>query len=147
MKQAEEKEEHAMKKVLIVVATVAAVFVVAHVAVAFMGPRHGPGMGHPMMMRMGPQMMAQAGGLMGPGMHGPGAMMGTQVTEDQAKAIAQKYVDEQFKGFTVEKVVPSTGMPRTMYTVELKGPKGERKTLHVSPFGHVMLLPVPQRQG
>jgi hypothetical protein len=47
-------------------------------------------------------------------------------------------VDEKLKGFTIEKVVPSTGMPRTMYTIELKGPKGESKTLHVSPFGHVM---------
>jgi hypothetical protein len=34
-----------------------------------------------------------------------------------------------------------------MYTVELKGPKGESKTLHISPFGHVMPFPVPQRQG
>jgi hypothetical protein len=136
-----------MKKFLIVVAAIAAVFVVAHAAVAFMGPSHGPGMGHGMMMQMGPQMMAQAGGSMGPGMHGPGAMNGMQVTEDQAKALAQKYVDEELKGFTVEKVIPSTGMPRTMYTVELKGPKGESKTLHISPFGHVMLLPVPQRQG
>jgi hypothetical protein len=136
-----------MKKVLIAVAAVAAVFVVAHAAVAFMGPSHGPGMGHAMMMRMGPQMMARAGGPMGPGMRGPGAMHGTQVTEDEAKAIAQKYVDEQLKGFTIEKVVPSTGMPRTMYTVELKGPKGESKTLHVSPFGHVMPLPASQPQG
>jgi hypothetical protein len=56
-------------------------------------------------------------------------------------------VDEQLKGFTVEKVIPSTGMPRTMYTVELKGPKGESKTLHISPFGRVMPFPVPQRQG
>jgi len=128
-----------MKKVLIGVAAVAAVFVVAHAAIAFMGPGHGPGMGHGMMM--------QAGGPMGPGMHGPGAMHGTQVTEDQAKALAQKYVDEQLKGFTIEKVIPSTGMPRTMYTVDLKGPKGESKTLHVSPFGHVMPFPVPQRQG
>ena len=46
-----------------------------------------------------------------------------------------------------EKVAPSTGMPRTMYTVELKGPKGESKTIHISPFGHVMPFPVPQRQG
>jgi hypothetical protein len=136
-----------MKKILIVVAAVAAVFVVAHAAVAFMGPHHGPGMGHAMMMRMGPQMMAQAGGPMGPGMHAPGAMNGTQVTEDQAKALAQKYVDEQLKGFTVEKVIPTTGMPRTMYTVELKGPKGESRTLHISPFGRVMPFPAPQRQG
>lgn len=35
-------------------------------------------------------------------------MHATQVSEDQAKAIAQQYVDEQLKGYTVEKVVPST---------------------------------------
>jgi hypothetical protein len=83
---------------------------------------------------------------MGPGMHG-GAMHATQISEEQAKAIAQKYVDEQLTGFTIEKVVPSTSMPRTMYTVELKGPKGENKTLHVSPFGHVMPFPKPQHKG
>jgi hypothetical protein len=136
-----------MKTVLTVTVTIVAMVVLAGAALAFMGPSHGPGgMGHAMMMRMGPQMMAQGAGPMGPGMHG-GAMNATQVSEDQAKAIAQKYVDEQLKGFTVEKVVPSTGMPRTMYTVELKGPKGESKTLHISPFGHVMPFPVPQRQG
>jgi hypothetical protein len=136
-----------MKTVLTVTVTIAAMVVLAGAALAFMRPGHGPGrMGHAMMMQMGPQMMAQGAGPMGPGMHG-GAMNATQVSEDQAKAIAQKYVDEQLKGFTVEKVVPSTGMPRTMYTVELKGPKGESKTLHISPFGHVMPFPVPQRQG
>ena len=136
-----------MKTVLTVAVTIVAMIGLAGAALAFMGPRHGPGgMGHGMMMQMGPHMMAQGGGPMGPGMHG-GAMNATQVSEDQAKAIAQKYVDEQLKGFTIEKVVPSTGMPRTMYTVELKGPKGESKTLHVSPFGHVMPFPMPPRQG
>jgi hypothetical protein len=38
-----------------------------------------------------------------------------------ATAIAQKYVDEQ-----------------------LKGPKGESKTLHVSPFGHVRPFSIPR---
>jgi hypothetical protein len=94
-----------MKKLLIVVAAVAAVFVVAHAAIAFMGPGHGPGMGHGMMM--GSRMMAQAGGSMGPSMHGSGAMNGVQVTEDQAKALARKYVDEQLKGFTIERIIPS----------------------------------------
>lgn len=135
-----------MKKILAVVVAIAAVVVVAHAALAFMGPRHWAGTGHSMMMQMGPHMMAQGAGPMGPGMHG-GAMHATQVSEDEAKAIALKYVDEQLKGYTIEKVIPSTGMPRTMYTVELKGPKGEGKTLHISPFGHVMSFPVPQRQG
>ena len=134
-----------MKTVLTVAVTIAAMVALAGAALAFMGPWHGPGgMGHGMMMMpMGPHMMAQGAGPMGPGMHG-GAMHATQVSEDQAKAIAQKYVDEQLKGYTIEKVVPSTGMPRTMYTVELKGPKGESKTLHVSPFGHVMPFPMPR---
>ena len=118
-----------MKTVLTVAVTIAAMIGLAGAALA-----------------MGPHMMAQGRGPMGPGMH-RGAMNATQVSEDQAKAIAQKYVDEQLEGYTIEKVVPSTGMPRTMYTVELKGPKGESKTLHISPFGHVMPFATPQRQG
>jgi hypothetical protein len=133
-----------MKKVLAVVVAIAAVVVVAHAALAFMTPRHWAGMGHPMMTQMGP--MGQGAGPMGPGMH-RGEMPATQVSEAEAKAIAQKYVDEQLKGYTIETVTPSTGMPRTMYTVELKGPKGEGKTLHISPFGHVMPFPPPQPQG
>ena len=133
-----------MKTVLTVAVTIAAMIALVGAAVAFMGPSHGPdGMSHGMMMQMGPHMMAQGAGPTGPGMHG-GAMNATQVSEDEAKAIAQKYVDEQLNGYTIEKVVPSTGMPRTMYTVELKGPKGESKMLHVSPFGHVMPFPMPR---
>ena len=136
-----------MKTVLTVAVTIAATVVLAGAALAFLAPGHGPGrMAQGMMMQMGPHMMAQGAGPMGPGMHG-GAMRTMQVSEDQAMAIAQKHVDEQLKGFTIEKVVPSTGMPRTMYTVALKGPKGESRTLHVSPFGHVMPFPAPQRQG
>jgi hypothetical protein len=133
-----------MKTVLTVAVTIAAMVALAGAALAFMAPGHGPGrMGHGMMMHRGSPMMAQGAGPMSPGMHG-GAMHATPVSEDQAKAIAQKYVDEQLRGYTIEKVVPSTGMPRTMYTVELKGPKGESKTLHVSPFGHVMPFPMPR---
>ena len=65
-----------MKKVLAVVVAIAAVVVVAHAALAFMGPRHWAGMGHPMMMQMGSHMMGQGAGPMGPGMHG-GAMPAT----------------------------------------------------------------------
>jgi hypothetical protein len=126
-----------MKKILAVGVAIAAVVVVVHAALAFIGPRHWAGMGNAMMMQMRPHMLAQGAGPMGPGTH-RGAMNATQVSEDEAKAIARKYVDEQFKGYTIEKVIPSTGMPRTMYTVELKGPKGESKALHISPFGHVM---------
>ena len=135
-----------MKKVLAVVVAIAAVVVVAHAALAFMAPRHWAGMEHPMTMQMGSHMMGQGAGPIGPGMH-HGAMPATQVSEDEAKAIARRYVDEQLTGYTIETVTPNTGMPRTMYTVELKGPKGEGKTLHISPFGHVMPFPLPQRQG
>ena len=135
-----------MKKVLAVVGAIAAVVVVAHATLAFMGPRHWARMDHPMMMQMGSHMIGQGAGPMGPGMHGD-AMPATQVSEDEAKAIARKYVDEQLKGYTIETVTPSTGTPRTMYTVELKGPTGESKTLHISPFGHVMPFPPGQRHG
>lgn len=136
-----------MKTVLTVAVTIAAMVGLAGAALAFLVPGHGPGhMGHGMMMQMGPHLMAQGGASMGPGTHGT-AMHAMHVSEDQAKAIAQKYVDEQLKGYTIEKVVPSTGMPRTMYTVELKGPKGESKTLHVSPFGHVTPFSVAPHQG
>ena len=135
-----------MKKILAAVVALMAVVVVAHAALAFMGPRHWVTMRHPMMMQLGSHVMGQGAGPMGPGMH-RGAMPATHVSEDEAKAIAQKYVDEQLKGYTIENVTPSTGMPRTMYAVELKGPKGEVKTLHISPFGHVMPFPLQQRQG
>jgi hypothetical protein len=135
-----------MKKVLAGIVVIAAVAVVAHAALAFMGPGHRPGMGYPM-MQMAPPMMAQGtGGPIGPGMH-RGAMNATQVSADEARAIAQKYVDEQLAGYTIENVVPSTGMPRTMYTVELNGPKGERKALHVSPFGQCRAVPRPAAAG
>lgn len=136
-----------MKTLVTVMATIGAMVVLAGAALALMAPGYGPAaMGHGMMMQMGPHMMAQGAGPMGPSMH-RGPMNAAQVSEDQAKAIAQKYVDEQLKGFTIEAVVPSTGLPRTMYTVELKGPNGERTTLYVSPFGHVMPFPLAQRRG
>ena len=87
-----------MKTVVTVMATIAALVVLAGGALAFMAPGHG------MMMQMGPRMMAQGAGPMGPGMHG-GAMNGTQVSEDQARALAQKYVDEQLKGFSAPSVM------------------------------------------
>jgi hypothetical protein len=74
-------------------------------------------------------------------------MHGAQISEDRARALAQKYIDEQLEGFTIDKVVASTGMPHTMYSIELKGPNGESKTLHVSPFGHVMPLPSSPTRG
>ena len=42
------------------------------------------------------------------GMHS-GAIHATQVREDEAKAIARKYVDEQLKGYTIEQVTRASG--------------------------------------
>ena len=61
----------------------------------------------------------------------------TQVREDEAKAIARKYVDEQLTGYTIEQVTQAPGGCGRC-TVRLKGPKGEGKTVHMSPFGRVM---------
>jgi hypothetical protein len=52
-----------MRTVLTVAATIAAMVVLAGVALAFMGPHHGPaGMGHGMMMQMGSRMMVEGAG-------------------------------------------------------------------------------------
>lgn len=143
-----------MKKWLSLSVVVAVVSLLASVAVAQMG--YGPGMGWG---QMGP-------GMMGPGMMGP-AMMGrgwhdgcgdwgwygqgqapaAQITEDSAKQLAQQYADQYLKGFTVDKVLPFTGMGgMTMYSVELKGPKDEIRTLQVNPWGNVMPFGGPWRR-
>ena len=47
-------------------------------------------------------------------------------------------------GPLVDKVLPFSGMGgMTMYSVELKGPKDEVRTLHVNPWGQVMPIPRP----
>jgi hypothetical protein len=61
-----------------------------------------------------------------------------QITEEKAKELAQQYADQYLAGFTVEKVLPFTGMHHTMYSVELKNPQGDVRTLHINPFGNVM---------
>ncbi|HET7876659.1 MAG TPA: hypothetical protein VFN71_14145, partial [Methylomirabilota bacterium] len=126
-------------------------------------------MGGPMHRGMGPGMM---GGGMGPGMMGGGMMGGgpgpggqsgqwncpgmtaagqqtpaSQITEEQAKALVQQYADQYLKGFTVERVLPFTGMHGTMYSVELKGPEGQARTFHVNPWGQVMPFGGPQRRA
>ena len=115
-----------MKKflgVLVTVAAVTAVLGVARTVTAQWHEGHGPGMG-----RMGHGMMG------GPGM----AATGTQVTEEKAKELAQQYADKNLAGFKVERVLPSTGMHHTMYSVELKNAKGELRSIHITPFGGVM---------
>ncbi len=103
-----------------------------------MGPMMGPGM-------MGPAMMGPG---MGPGMMGPGwTPPQTQLTDEKAKELAQQYADTYLKGFTVDKVLPITGMGMAMYSVELKGPQGEIRTFHVNPWGAVMPFGGPWRRA
>jgi len=112
----------------------------------FRGGHMGPGM---MGTGMGPGRM---GGGMGPGATGPagapcwqtsatGATAGTtatEITQEKAKEIATEYTTKYLPGFTVDKVLPFTGMHHTMYQVELKGTQGEIRTLHINPWGQVM---------
>jgi hypothetical protein len=103
-----------------------------------------PGWGR---MGMGGGPMMGARGAMG---GGPGGcpMAGTwgagatnepaaAVTEDKAKEIAAEYVAKYMTGYTIERVLPFSGRFRTAYQVELKGPKGETRLLHVNPWGGV----------
>jgi hypothetical protein len=115
-----------MKKflgVLLIVAVVTGLLGVITVVKAQWRGGYGPGMG-----RMGPGMM------MGPGF-GANA---TQITDEKAKELAQQYADKNLAGFKVERVLPSTGMPHTMYSVELKNDKGELRSIQITPFGGVM---------
>jgi len=108
------------------------------------GPNWGPGMGPGWGQGMGPGMMGPGQG-MGPGMmrgYGPYGSPeygpGEAITFDKAKEIAGQYTEKYMKGFTVERVLPFTGMRHTMYAVELRGPKEEVRFLHINPWGGVM---------
>ncbi len=119
----------------------------------------GPGMMGPGMMRGG--MMGAGGTGDGPGMAGPGVgrgpggcpgMAGTgpaaePITPEKARTLAQAYADAYLKGFTVDRVLPFTTGHGTAYSVELKGPDDEVRTLHVSPWGNVMPFGGPSRRG
>jgi hypothetical protein len=138
-----------MKRFLSVAVVATGVFLLAGEGVAQMaGPMYGPMSGR-MGAGMGPAMVG--GGMMGRGMMGgqagawncpmaaaSGATEAALVTEEKAKELAQQYADQYLKGFTVERVLPFTGMRGTMYSVELKGPEGQVRTLHVNPWGNVM---------
>lgn len=134
-----------MKRFLTVIAAGAGLLLLAGVATAQWGGGpgwgHGPGAGYG---PMGPGMMGGGGrGWMGEGAGGPGGCPGftettTQITEDKAKELAQSYADQYLKGFTVERVLPFTGMHHTMYSVELKNQAGEIRSLHINPFGNVI---------
>jgi hypothetical protein len=93
-----------------------------------MGPGYGRG--------YGPGMMSEYGC---PGWGNPeyGPPEGG-ISADRAKELATEYANKYLKGFTVERVLPFTGMRHTMYSVELKGPKDEVRYLRINPWGGVV---------
>jgi hypothetical protein len=118
-----------MKKTLAVLVAVVGIGALAAIALAQSHGTHGGGMGK----GMGHGMVG------GQKMGGHSAMeTTTQITEDKAKELAQQYADKNLAGFKVERVLPSTGMHHTMYSVELKNAKGEQRNIHITPFGGVM---------
>ncbi|MBI1736213.1 MAG: hypothetical protein HYR51_13655 [Candidatus Rokubacteria bacterium] len=85
-------------------------------------------------------MQGRMGGGYGPGAGCPGFAgdaAASAVNEEQATALANEYTAKHFKGYTVERVLPFQGRLHTAYQVELKGPSGETRTLHVTPWGGV----------
>ena len=124
----------------------AAIVLVVGAAVAQMGMRPWASGGRAPEWAMGP------GGGPEPmwGYSCPGLAASTEstVNEDTAKQIAQKYAEQYLKGFTVDKVLPFTGMRGvTMYSVELKGPNGEFRAVYVNPWGGVMPFAGPWHRG
>jgi hypothetical protein len=67
------------------------------------------------------------------------------LTEEKAKAATQAYADKYLNGFTVEKVLPFTGMQGSMYSVEMKGPNEEVR-LSRQPWGNVIPFGGPWRR-
>jgi hypothetical protein len=106
-----------------------------------MGPGWA-GQGEPGWHGMGGRMAMMQARMAGNGCPGMAADIATQapeaLTEEKAKELATAYADKYFKGFTVERVLPFQGRRATAYQVELKGPKGETRILHVNPWGHVV---------
>jgi hypothetical protein len=132
-----------VKRILGVALVVVLVLGVSGMAMARWG---GPGMG------MGPQ-----GAMMGMG-HGGGHGMGmgrragagrcmqqqgaapataTAIDDAKAKEIANEYVSKNLSGFQVDKLVKFDRPRGSMFQVELKGPKGEVRYLHINPWGNV----------
>jgi hypothetical protein len=101
-----------------------------------MGPGYGP--------MMGRGMMGGVGGFGGGAGVCPGLAAGTPevpdaaVTESRARELATEYADKYFPGYKVERVLPFTGRFATMYQVELQGPSGETRVLHINRWGNVM---------
>ena len=120
-----------MKRALSVTVVVVVVLVAAFAGVALAwGPGMGRGMGY---------------GMMGGGTC-PGLAADTDpapdaaVTEEKARELATAYAGKHFPGYKVERVLPFTGRfaTATMYQVELEGPKGETRVLHINRWGNVM---------
>jgi hypothetical protein len=113
-------------------ATAAVVLVAGMVTAAMAEPGWGP-MGRGMMRGGGP------GGGPGGGCGGGWAAQQSSeaITEERATVLANEYVAKYFKGYTVERVLPVQGRFHTMYEVDLKGPAGEKRALHVNPWGGV----------
>ena len=127
-----------MKKWIAIVIAVAVVPVLAGVAAAQMGwgPGYGMGWGY------GP------GPGMGPCPDATGSGGTAAVTEEKAKEIAEQYAAKYLKGYVVDKVLPFTGMRGyTAYSVELKGPNEETRTLHINPWGGVAPFGGPGRRA
>lgn len=113
-----------MKRYVSVALALTSVVVLASVAFGQMG-------GGWMAGRMGPGMMGGPAG-------GAGQAAPAQLTDEKAKELAAQYAQKYLPGFTVERVLPFTGMHMTMYQAELKGPQGEARALHINPWGNVM---------
>ncbi len=116
-----------MRRLLSVLLVAGMILLAAGVSFAQMG---GAGMGSG---TMGPGMM---GGGMGRGGQG-GQQAPPQITQERAGELAQQYAEQYLKGYMVERVLPFAGTRGTAYSVELKGPKGQVRTLHVNPWGDV----------
>jgi hypothetical protein len=132
-----------MKRFFTVALVAAATLALAGAAFAQMG---GPG--RMWGGGMGPGMMGGAGQFGCPGAAGYAQQQGAaQITEEQAKDMAQQYADQYLKGFKVEKVLPFAGRRGAMYQVEMQGPDGQVRTLHVNPWGNVMPFGGPSRRA
>jgi len=131
-----------MKRFFTVALAVAATLALAGAAFAQMG---GPG--RMWGGGMGPGMMGGAGQFGCPGAAGSAQQGAAQITEEQAKDMAQQYADQYLKGFKVDKVLPFAGRRGAMYSVEMQGPDGQVRTLHVNPWGNVMPFGGPSRRA
>jgi hypothetical protein len=138
-----------MKRFFTVALAVVGTLALAGAAFAQMGgPGYMGGQGRMWGGGMGPGMMGGAGQYGCPGAAGFAQQQGAaQVTEEQAKAAAQQYADQYLKGFKVEQVLPFAGRRGAMYQVEMQGPDGQVRTLHVNPWGNVMPFGGPSRRA